>query len=103
MTGRTSSPLPAAPLWSAFPCEADGFMALEQSIDQALARTIGAGGLPEVALEAGLRLVDNALTRLREDNAGGRLPLLHMPRTTDDLAAIRDAAARLTCEATDVV
>ena len=78
-------------------------MAIEQSIDQALARTIGAGGFPEVAIEAGLRLVENALTRLREDDASGRLPLLHMPRASDDLGAIRAAAARLSCEATDVV
>src|SRR5215207_959036 len=78
-------------------------MALEQSIDLALARTIGAGGLPEVAIEAGLRLVENGLARLREDDASGRLPLLHVPRATDDLAAIRAAADRLTCEATDVV
>src|SRR5215217_204326 len=33
----------------------DQIMALEQAIDLALARTIGAGGLPEVAIEAGLR------------------------------------------------
>ncbi len=78
-------------------------MALEQSIDLALARNIGAGGLPEVAIEAGLRLVENGLTRLREDDESGRLPLLHMPRATEDLGAIRDAAVRLTCEATDVV
>ena len=78
-------------------------MAIEQSIDQALARTIGAGGFPEVAIEAGLRLVENALTRLREDDGSGRLPLLHMPRASDDLGAIRAAAARLSCEATDVV
>jgi glucose-6-phosphate isomerase len=80
-----------------------GLMAIEQSIDQALARTIGAGGFPEVAIEAGLRLVENALTRLRDDDASGRLPLLHMPHASEDLGAIRDAAARLSCEATDIV
>jgi glucose-6-phosphate isomerase len=78
-------------------------MALEQSIDLALARTIGAGGLPEVAIDAGLKLVENALVRLREDDDSGRLPLLHLPRASDDLGDVRDAAARLTCEATDVV
>src|SRR5688500_6113291 len=78
-------------------------MALEQSVDQALARHIGAGGFPDVAVDAGPGLVDDALARLRGADAGGRLPLLHMPRTEDDLGVIRDAAARLACEATDVV
>ena len=43
-------------------------MAIEQSIDSPLARTIGAGGFPETAIDAGLRLVEKALTRLREDD-----------------------------------
>jgi glucose-6-phosphate isomerase len=78
-------------------------MALEQSIDLALARTIGAGGLPDVAIEAATKQVEAALMRLREDDASGRLPLLHMPEASDDLGPIKDAAARLTAEATDVV
>jgi glucose-6-phosphate isomerase len=78
-------------------------MPLEQSIDLALARTIGAGGLPDVALEAATKQVETALARLREEDASGRLPLLHMPAETDDLAATKGAAARLTAEATDVV
>ena len=78
-------------------------MALEQSIDLALARHIGPAGLPDVAIEAALRPIENALERLRQEDESGRLPLLHMPDTSDDLAAIRDAAARLASEATDVV
>ena len=78
-------------------------MALEQSIDLALARNIGAAGLPARAIEAALRSIENALTRLREDDRSGRLPLLHIPRTSDDLASIREAAMRLATEATDVV
>jgi glucose-6-phosphate isomerase len=78
-------------------------MALEQSIDLALARNIGARGLPEAAIEAAFAVIENGLARLRHDDESGRLPLLHMPRTRDDLDEIRDAAARLRAEATDVV
>ena len=78
-------------------------MALEQSIDLALARNIGPAGLPEVAIEAALKPIEKALDRLRQEDESGRLPLLRMPGTSDDLGAIRDAAARLTTEATDVV
>jgi glucose-6-phosphate isomerase len=77
-------------------------MALNQSIDLALAEHIGAAGLPRTALEAGVSAVETALARLREDDDSGRLPLLHMPRTTEDLGPIREAAARLR-DATDVV
>jgi glucose-6-phosphate isomerase len=78
-------------------------MALQQSIDLALASRIGEGGLPQTAIDAALVLVGKAMERLREDDETGRLPLLHMPRTTDDLDAIRKAAARLRHDATDVV
>jgi glucose-6-phosphate isomerase len=78
-------------------------MALEQSIDLALASKIGEGGLPSTALDAALVVVGKAAERLREDDASGRLPLLHVPRATDDLAVIRKAAAWLRRDATDVV
>jgi glucose-6-phosphate isomerase len=78
-------------------------MALEQSIDLALARHIGPAGLPDDAVEAALRSVETALERLRDDDESGRLPLLHMPETSDDLEPIRAAAMRLAAEATDVV
>ena len=78
-------------------------MALQQSIDLALSKNIGGGGLPQTALDAAMAAVETALKRLREDDETGRLPLLHMPRTTDDLASIRDAAAWLRRDATDVV
>ncbi|MFD0461783.1 glucose-6-phosphate isomerase [Microvirga aerilata] len=45
----------------------------------------------------------DAMKRLAEDDASGRLPLLHMPRTSDDLASTREAAAFLRDDATDVV
>ncbi|HEX2727466.1 MAG TPA: glucose-6-phosphate isomerase [Beijerinckiaceae bacterium] len=78
-------------------------MALEQSIDLALARNIGAAGLPDVAIEAAFAVIENGLARLRREDESGSLPLLHMPRTRDDLDQIREAAARLRAEATDVV
>ena len=78
-------------------------MALEQTIDLALASTIGEGGLPQTALDAALVAVGKAAERLREDDATGRLPLLHMARTTDDLEGIRKAASFLRRDATDVV
>ncbi|MBL0404818.1 glucose-6-phosphate isomerase [Microvirga aerilata] len=78
-------------------------MALQQSIDLALESNIGGGGLPQAALDAALGLVGDAMKRLAEDDASGRLPLLHMPRTSDDLASTREAAAFLRDDATDVV
>ena len=77
-------------------------MALQQSIDLALEANIGGGGLPQAALDEALGLVDGAMKRLAEDDASGRLPLLHMPRTTDDLTSIKEAAAFLRDDATDV-
>jgi glucose-6-phosphate isomerase len=78
-------------------------MALQQSIDLALAANIGEAGLPQTALDAARAGVASAAKRLAEDDASGRLPLLAMPGTTDDLDAIRAAAARLRDGATDVV
>lgn len=78
-------------------------MALEQSIDLTLAANIGAAGLPQTALDAALSATGTAIKRLAEDDETGRLPLLHMPRTTDDLAEIEEAAERLADGASDVV
>lgn len=78
-------------------------MALQQSIDLALATNIGASGLPQMALDAALSAVGTAVKRLREDDETGRLPLLHIPGATDDLDEIRQAAERLRADATDVV
>jgi glucose-6-phosphate isomerase len=78
-------------------------MALQQTIDLALASRIGSAGLPQTAVEAALVGVGKAVERLLKDDETGRLPLLHLPRTTDDLAAIHEAAAWLRRDATDVV
>src|SRR3954449_7216676 len=78
-------------------------MALQQSIELALAAHVGGSGLPQTAIDAALSVVENAAKRLREDDASGRLPLLHIPRTTEGLGEIRTAADRLRDGATDVV
>jgi glucose-6-phosphate isomerase len=78
-------------------------MALQQSIELALATNIGEAGLPQTALDAALVGVGNAAKRLARDDAAGGLPLLRMPRTTDDIDGIREAATRLKDGATDVV
>ncbi|MBZ6076098.1 glucose-6-phosphate isomerase [Microvirga puerhi] len=78
-------------------------MALHQSIDLALASHIGEGGLPQTALDAALSVIGRAMKRLADDDASGRLPLLHMPRTTEDFDSIREAASWLRRDATDVV
>lgn len=78
-------------------------MSVRQSIDLALSRTIGAGGLPETAIEAALAAAETGLARLREDEESGRLPLLRLPDETADLAEIRDVAARIREGASDVV
>ena len=78
-------------------------MSFQQSIDLALARQIGEAGLPGTALDAALAAVEAGAARLRQDDESGRLPLLHLPRTTHDLGAIQEAAERLRRDATDIV
>jgi glucose-6-phosphate isomerase len=78
-------------------------MALQQSIDLAFETAIGEGGLQQAAYDSALDSVGKAMSRLAEDDASGRLPLLHMPRTTDDLDAVKEAAAWIRRDATDVV
>ncbi len=78
-------------------------MGLQQTIDLALAANIGANGLPQQALDAALQAVSQGLVRLAEDDRTGRLPLLHLPRETGDLAQTLEAAEFLKHGATDVV
>jgi len=78
-------------------------MALQQAIDLAFETGIGEGGLPQEAYEAAQEAVGQAVRRLAEEEAAGQLPLLHVPRATDDLAAVREAASWLRLDATDVV
>ena len=80
-------------------------MALEQSIDLALARTIGAGGFPQVAIEAALVGSSRMpLTRLREDDASrpaAAAPHAARDATTSARSATRRRGSRR--DATDVV
>lgn len=78
-------------------------MALQQSVDLALATKIGTGGLPQAALDAADVLIEQSVARLRQDYTSKRLPLLSLPEQTADLAAIEEAASKLRKEATDVV
>jgi glucose-6-phosphate isomerase len=78
-------------------------MALQQTIDLALASNIGEGGLPRTAVEAALAVVGKGMKRLAEEDATGRLPLLQIPHTTNDFDAVREAASWLRRDATDVV
>jgi len=78
-------------------------MAIQQSIDNALEKTIGQHGIGADTLSAALARAGGALDWLRARHADGGLPLLRLPEKQDDLAVIRDAARRLARDATDVV
>jgi glucose-6-phosphate isomerase len=78
-------------------------MPLNQTIDRALEKTIGAHGVSDAALSAALARTEGALDRLRQHYAEGTLPLLRLPERQDDLADIASAAARLKYGATDIV
>ena len=78
-------------------------MAILQSIDGALAKSIGAHGVTDKALNELLREADNALDALRTRHADGSLPLLRLPETQSDLIGIEAAAARLRDGASDLV
>ena len=76
---------------------------LVQSIDSALEQRIGPHGVADKALNAALERAGAALDSLRARHADGGLPLLRLPETHDDLAAIREAGRRLAEDATDIV
>jgi glucose-6-phosphate isomerase len=78
-------------------------MPIIQSIDNALEKNVGKHGLAADALASALARTEGALDRLRTHYAEGTLPLLRLPERQDDLAAIREAAARLRKDATDIV
>ncbi|MGI6244451.1 MAG: glucose-6-phosphate isomerase [Pseudochelatococcus sp.] len=69
-------------------------IAFEQSIDLALASRIGGNGLPDTAIDAAFTVVEKALARLNAEADEGRLPLIAVAGASDDLTAIRAAAAR---------
>ena len=78
-------------------------MALHQSIDGALEKTVGPHGVADKALGVALERAEAALAVLRDQHANGALPLLRLPETRDDLPSIRDAGQRLAQNATDIV
>lgn len=78
-------------------------MTINQSIDGALAKNIGAHGVADDVLAAALTRAEGALERLRQQYAEGALPLLRLPEKKDDLVGIIAAARKLAEGASDVV
>jgi glucose-6-phosphate isomerase len=78
-------------------------MAIHQSIDSALEKTVGIHGVGANVLNAALDRSEGVLEWLCARHAEGGLPLLRLPDKEDDLASIRDAARTLTNGATDIV
>jgi glucose-6-phosphate isomerase len=78
-------------------------MPLLQSIDHARRERVGAEGVVAPAFAAALKATQPALAALRARHGDGSLPLLRLPTKRDDLAAIREAARRLTAGASDIV
>jgi len=78
-------------------------MSLLQSIDNARAERVGAGGVSQAALSDHLKRSEEALVWLRARHADGGLRLLQLPAERRDLAEISDTAQRLRVGATDVV
>jgi glucose-6-phosphate isomerase len=78
-------------------------MRIVQSIASALATNIGKHGVADDVLAATLERTQGALEALRARPADGVLPLLRLPEKRDDLAAIGEAAGRLSEGASDIV
>jgi glucose-6-phosphate isomerase len=78
-------------------------MPIAQSIDSAREERIGPHGVAPAAFADALGRSAEALAWLKDRHADRKLPLLRLPATTDDLAAITSAAQRLAAGATDVV
>jgi glucose-6-phosphate isomerase len=78
-------------------------MPLQQSIENAVERHIGAEGASAATLAETLARTEAALAGLRARHADASLPLLRIPDRRDDVAAILDSARRLAAGATDVV
>jgi glucose-6-phosphate isomerase len=78
-------------------------MPIIQLIDSAREERIGPHGVAAAAFDDALRRSAEALAWLNDRYADRKLPLLRLPETTDDLAAIRSAAQGLAAGATDIV
>jgi len=78
-------------------------MTINQSIDSALAKNVGAQGIDDGAFAAALARTEGALDRLRQHYSEGTLPLLRLPEKKDDLDEITNAARKLADGASDIV
>src|SRR3569832_1023309 len=78
-------------------------MSVTQSIEAAQEKNVGPHGVADAALSGALARTEAALDRLRQHYTEGTLPLLRLPEKQDDLAGIREAAARLKDGASDIV
>ena len=78
-------------------------MTIQQSIDSALEKNIGAHGIDDGALREALSRAEGALETLRARHADGGLPLLQLPARRDDISPLNDRARQLADRATDVV
>lgn len=78
-------------------------MTISQNIDLALDSKIGSEGISQSALNAALKRSEAALDWLRARHADGGLRLLHLPEERSDIAAVQEAAKRLSAGATDIV
>src|SRR5437016_3160747 len=85
------------------PSRISGVMPFVQSIENARAELVGAGGVAAPALADALARTGDALAVLRARHADGGLRLLRLPAERGDLAAICAAAQRLTADASDIV
>jgi glucose-6-phosphate isomerase len=73
------------------------------SIEHARAERIGAEGVSAPELADAIKRTEEALAWLRARHADGGLPLLRLPAERGDLAAIHEAARRLSHGASDIV
>jgi glucose-6-phosphate isomerase len=73
-----------------------------QSIEHALAETIGEGGMPEAAVNAALARLADPLTKLAQAHEDGSLSLLRLPEKKDDIDSLANVAQEL-AHASDVV
>ncbi len=73
-----------------------------QSIEHALAETIGEGGVPEAAVNAALARLSDPLVKLRRAHEDGSLPLLRLPERKDDIEPLANVAQEL-AHASDVI
>ena len=78
-------------------------MALQQNIESVFEDTIGTGGLNRKVFDHALSTVEKALSRLKEEEASGQLPLLRLPREFGDLLGLAETASWLRQKVTDVV